>query len=210
LTNCTLLLADDHPVMIKGLAAMLQEEESLEVARMITDFDGILPALHAINPTLLILDMNMNGKNTFSIIPIIKKQFPSLKIIIFTSYDLPAFRKEAVRLGINAFLTKNAGKDQLLGTISKVINGESIIKIPRIFSDKEQVLKDSFLIEDKLSKRELEILKLVAQGNTSQQIGEILFISKQTVHWHRKNILAKLKLKTPGEMIKIAYEYGLV
>jgi len=63
---------------------------------------------------------------------------------------------------------------------------------------------------DKLSKRELEILKLVAQGNTSQQIGETIFISKQTVQWHRKNIIAKLRLKTPGEMIKVAHEYGLV
>ena len=205
-----LLIADDHPMIIEGLVTLLQKKEQLEVVRVVTQINAIIPSLHHTQPTILILDMNMNGKSTFTIVPEIKEKFPDLKSIAFTSYDTPVFRKEAVRLGIHAFLTKNASKEELLNTINKILKGEVAIKVSRSFYKNQEQLQDQFLIIDKLSKRELEILKLVAQGNTSQQIGETLFISKQTVQWHRKNIIAKLELKTPGEMIKIAHEYGLV
>ena len=205
-----LLIADDHPMIIEGLVTLLQKKEQLEVVRVVTQINAIIPSLHHTQPTILILDMNMNGKSTFTIVPEIKEKFPDLKSIAFTSYDTPVFRKEAVRLGIHAFLTKNASKEELLNTINKILKGEVAIKVSRSLYKNQEQLQDQFLIIDKLSKRELEILKLVAQGNTSQQIGETLFISKQTVQWHRKNIIAKLELKTPGEMIKIAHEYGLV
>lgn len=210
MSNIKILIADDHPMIIEGLVAMLQEEKQMEVARIVTSFEDILPALHHTNPSILILDMNMDGKSTFTIVPDIKKKFPTLKIIAFTSYDTPAFKKEALRIGIHSFLAKNASKEDLLSTFQNVLKGNTSINIPRRTSRNTNTLQDQFILTDKLSKRELEILKLVAQGNTSQQIGEVLFISKQTVHWHRKNIMSKLELKTPGEMIKIAHENGLV
>jgi len=76
--------------------------------------------------------------------------------------------------------------------------------------ESELVVKDKFIVEEILSSREVEVLKLVAQGNTSQQISEALFISKHTVKWHRKNIIAKLQLNSLGEMVRFALDHGLV
>jgi len=117
-----LLIADDHPMIIEGLTNLLQKEEQLEVVRVVTQFDEIIPSLHHIQATILILDMNMNGKSTFTIVPEIREKFPALKIIIFTSYDIPIFRKEAIKLGIHAFLTKNSGKEDLVNAINCKIN----------------------------------------------------------------------------------------
>ena len=210
MTPYKIVIADDHQVVIDGVLNMLEEEQHLVVAKTIISTENLLPILHLSKPDVLILDVNMGGVNTFEIVPEIKKIFSELKIIAFTSYDEPVLKKEAKSIGIDGYLTKNAGKEQLINTIYSVLANEISIKLPWTIQHKTGVPDDKFLLQEKLSKRELEILKLVGKGHTSQQIGEILFISKQTVQWHRKNIVAKLQLKTPSEMIKIAHDYGLV
>lgn len=210
MTKYKIVIADDHQVVIDGLMNMLTEEKELIVIKTVTSMEEILPSLHFTKPDILILDINMNGKNTFELVPQLKEAFPDLKIITFTSYDAPAIKKEAISIGIDGFLTKNAGQEKLISTIYSVLANQETITLSRTVKDKIVPVKDKFLIEKKLSPRELEVIKLVGMGHTSQQIGEILFISKQTVQWHRKNIVAKLKLKTPGEMVKVAYDYGLI
>lgn len=207
-----IVIADDHNVILDGLTNMLSDQPFLDICKTVSSLEDIIPTLHYCSGEVLILDVNMNGRNTLKHIPKIKKDFPELKIIAFTSYDSPALYKEAISIGVNAYLTKNAGKDKLVNTIFKVLSDEKgayVFTKPKK-AEMQLPIKDKFIIEESLSKRELEILKLVAQGNTSQQIAESLFLSKHTVQWHRKNIIAKLQISTPSEMVKVAYEYGLV
>lgn len=206
-----LLIADDHQVIINGLTEMLAKEEIIEICGTVLKVEDLNSMLHFKRPDLLLLDVNMQENNTLKNIPEILSLFPELKIIVFTSYDCPTFRRESARLGV-AFLTKESNKQQILKTISQVFNGEDKSTIADITynNNNEFAVKDKFLIYEILSKREIEILTLVAQGHTSQQISEHLFISKHTVKWHRKNIIAKLNFKSVGEMVRFALDYGLV
>ena len=211
MTQYKLILADDHQVVINGLKQMLEPEQVLNILQTVNQLKDILPTLQQTKPDLLILDVNMHGTYTFDIIPEIKKTFPDLKIIVFTSYDAAAFRKEAIRLGVNGYLTKNAEKEQLLKTVYKVLGEAGSQKTEvALEKTKQSLQKDKFSIENTLSDRELEILILVAQGNNSQQIAEQIFLSKHTVQWHRKKIIAKLELKSANDMILFAYKHGLV
>lgn len=206
-----ILIADDHQVVINGLTQMLSDEPGISLISPVLKIEDILPSLHLHKISVLILDVNMNESNTLKIVPQIRESFPELKVITFTSYDTPSIRKEAARLGINAFLTKNVSKEKLLQTIFKVLNIKSKDSIHlNINDDNIKEVNDKFLISKVLSDRELEILKLVAQGNTSQQIAKAILLSKHTVHWHRKNIIAKLGLNSASEMVKFAHENGLV
>jgi len=160
---------------------------------------------------IILLDVNIGKVNSINSIPDLRARFPQLKIILFTSYNSPALRREAAAAGAHAFLTKGANKEKLLETITEVLAkpvDNQLYQCGQL--KKKSVTPDFFMTEGILSDRQLEILKLVAHGNTSQQIAELLFVSKHTVQWHRKNILAKLKLKSVAEMIQYAYEKGLV
>ncbi len=210
MTQYKLVLADDHQVVINGLISMLETENQLHIEQTTNQLTDLIPSLHLANPDLLILDINMQGAHTFTLIPEIKKAFPNLKIITFTSYDAAAFRKEAVRLGIDGFVTKNAEKSILLRTIYKVLSVDNHPELVQLEKEDTVLQQDKFSIKNTLSKRELEILLLVAQGNNSQQIAEQLFLSKHTIQWHRKKIIAKLGLKSASEMIQFAYKHGLV
>jgi len=205
-----IIIADDHEVVINGLISMLKTEEQLHIERTVNQLVELIPTLHLTDPDLLILDVNMHGAHTFDLVPEIKATFPHLKIITFTSYEAPAFRKEAVRLGIDGYVTKDAAKQQLLQTIYKVLRNGKEQGISVLAKEMSPLQKDKFSVENTLSERELEILILVAQGYNSQQIAEQIFLSKHTVQWHRKNIIAKLNLKSATDMIQFAYKHGLV
>jgi len=204
-----IIIADDHEVIIKGLIAMLENDAldfNFQKVNTLTQLD-----LKLSNSTdLVLLDVNIGGISSINSIPDLLVKYPHLKIIIFTSYNSPALRREAAAVGAAAFLTKDASRDKLLETIAKVLNRPNNLVQSHKELINESVIHDGFLTEGILSNRQLEILKLVAHGNTSQQIAETLFISKHTVQWHRKNILTKLDLNSAVEMIRYAYEKGLV
>ncbi len=203
-----IIIADDHEVIINGLITMLGNDYfNFQKVNSLSELDSKLSD----STHLLLLDINIGEVSSISSISSLRSKYQQLKIIIFTSYHSPALRREAAAAGAHAFLTKDTSKEKLLDTIGKVLDGPTNhIFHPRKQIIQEVALQDPFLTDGILSERQLEILKLVAHGNTSQQIAEALYISKHTVQWHRKNILSKLELSTVGEMIRYAYEKGLV
>ncbi len=205
-----IIIADDHEVIINGLIKML-ENDSLPFKFQTANTLSQLNLKLNTSTDLLLLDVNIGEVNSINSISDLRARYPKLKIIIFTSYDSPALRREAAEAGTHAFLTKDASRETLLDTIVKVLDKGINSTLPKFnHSINEPDIQDRFLTEGILSGRQLEILKLVAHGKTSQQIAEALFISKHTVQWHRKNILTKLNLNSAGEMIRYAYEKGLV
>ena len=203
-----IIIVDDHEVIVNGLIAMLERDSfNFQKANTLSKLNLKLSK----STDIVLLDVNIGTVNSIHAIPDLRARYPQLKIIVFTSYNSPALRREAAAAGADDFLTKDASKEKLLKTITKVLAKPSNIRSNlsnKIL--KKSIPPDSFLTEGILSKRQLEILKLVAHGNTSQQIAESLFVSKHTIQWHRKNILAKLNLKSVAEMIQYAYEKGLV
>jgi len=119
-------IVDDHQVVLDGLNTMLAGEEQIRICKMISSTEALITILQTIHFDLLLLDVEVHGINTFSLIPNIKTNFPQAKIIIFTSYDRPAFRKEAIRLGVDDYLVKAANKEQILTSIYKVLLAEQL------------------------------------------------------------------------------------
>lgn len=145
MTPYQLLLADDHQVIINGLTEMLAKEERVEICAAVLRWEDLIPTLSFKKPQLLILDVNMQENNMLKKIPELLALFPTLKIVVFTSYDTPTFRREAAKLGV-AFLTKNSSKQKILDTIFQVLGGSTITASQ---NSRRNRLENELVVKDK-------------------------------------------------------------
>jgi len=143
---------------------------------------------------------------------IINMQFPSIKIIAFSSFDDTHYIKQIIRSGASGYLLKNADQQTILSAINSVMNGEEYIdeSIKKILIQESISGQRRSLFDIPLTKREKEILKLIADGNSNQEVADKLFISLRTVETHRFNLTQKLDVKNAAGLVKEAIKRGLV
>jgi len=206
-----LIIADDHQLLIDGLIGVLNDIEGLEILPSVNNGKQLLTQLKHISADLVILDLNMPELDGIKTLGILRDQFPEIKIIVLTNYSQPQLMEEIKRLGAHGYLLKNTPSDVLKAAICKVIAGGLF------FDDyKEPIEEDNhFFVDDfmkkfQLTRREVEIIKMVSNGNTSKQIGEQLFISEFTVTTHRRNIMRKLDVKNLAGLLTFARAHGLL
>ena len=205
-----LIIADDHPLLIEGLISILSEVDDLEILDPVNNGNLLISSL-ILNPAdIVLLDLNMPKLDGIKTLAILRKDFPDLKVIILTNYDQPQLIEEVKKLGAHGYLLKNSPSFVLKKAINKVLNGEFY------FDDKELPAKDNstYFIDDfmkkyQLTKREVEIIKMIAREFTSKEIGDSLFISEFTVSTHRRNIMKKLNSKNVAGLLKFARQHGL-
>lgn len=205
-----LIIADDHPLLIEGLISILSEVNDLEILDPVNNGNLLISSL-ILNPAdIVLLDLNMPKLDGIKTLAILRKDFPDLKVIILTNYDQPQLIEEVKKLGAHGYLLKNSPSFVLKKAINKVLNGEFY------FDDKELPAKDNstYFIDDfmkkyQLTKREVEIIKMIAREFTSKEIGDSLFISEFTVSTHRRNIMKKLNSKNVAGLLKFARQHGL-
>ena len=205
-----LIIADDHPLLIEGLISILSEVNDLEILDPVNNGNLLISRL-ILNPAdIVLLDLNMPKLDGIKTLAILRKDFPDLKVIILTNYDQPQLIEEVKKLGAHGYLLKNSPSFVLKKAINKVLNGEFY------FDDKELPAKDNstYFIDDfmkkyQLTKREVEIIKMIAREFTSKEIGDSLFISEFTVSTHRRNIMKKLNSKNVAGLLKFARQHGL-
>lgn len=202
-----LLIADDHQIFLDGLHLIFSDYPHVEIIAQAKDGNEVLNYLKTLAIDVAILDVNMPKPNGFELCKIIKDSYPNCKIMILSMYGDEQFMKEFIKMGVNAYVLKNAGKQELLEAINAVISGESYIsKALRNNNENE----DSFVKSLSLTNREKEIIVLLAREKSSIEIAETLFISVYTVNTHRKNILHKLGIKNTAGLVKFASENGLL
>lgn len=212
-----IFIADDHPIVGIGLSKILQNAPGKNFAGQAYSPDQLFQALPSIKPDLLLLDLNMPGNDFYRTISCLKRDYPQLRILVFTAYqsqDLPA---SLLDCGANGFMVKTATPGEILHAIDEVMEGRTYCKVPicRNSASSDLLPPPSALPDDyrrgmPLSKREQEILVLISKGFTSLRIAKTLFISKHTVETHRKNILRKLELNSSTELVKFALQQGLL
>ena len=212
----TLIIADDHQVVIEGVRVMLEDETNFELVGSARSIPEVFSVIAEKKPSLALLDLNMNGQNMLDSIEDLKKRFPKLKTIIMSSYNEPTLVNLARSKGMDGYILKNTNKSDLLHILEKVLNGGTyfIKKInprfgPTILRSTMET-KDKFLEKELLSAREIEIIQLVTKGKTEQQMAKELHISKHTVHTHRKKMMKRLGLHSAVDIVRYAYENGLV
>ncbi len=202
-----LLIADDHPLIIDGLRTSLSRDESVNIVTHATNGSEVLDALRKQDVDVILLDINMPGMNGFETLKKIVPEFPEVKILILSMYDKPEFIHSLIENGASGYLLKNTNRDEMIYAIQKVHHGNIYFseEVKRILKKEEEAAGH----HEQLTKREKEILKLIAQEKTTSEIAEMLFISTHTVDTHRKNLLAKLGVKNAAGLVKFAIEYGI-
>lgn len=217
--SISLLIADDHTLYVDALVMALHHQELLPVKVIGTVSNGeqLLLKLQSLRPDILLLDLNMPVLNGLEAIPLIKTEYPRLRILVVTKYSDPKFIKECLQVHqISGYVLKTSGFSELLEGIRLVYQGQSYLSKGLQLYPKESleeldppVFGESFLARYNLTRREQEILGLIAQAKSNTEIADGLFISPQTVGAHRKNIMRKLNISTTAGLVRFAIENQL-
>ena len=211
ISSIKLAIADDHPVVLEGIKLLFEQSADYQVVEVARNEKEIFSVCIHSKPDILVLDLNMGGKNSLELIPDLKSQFPSLKILIFSSYQTATLIKKAMSLGVVGYLLKDATKSDWLAALTAIQEGKIYLSKPiRHLHEDMTFESDKFSQITNLSEQEKKIIRLIINGLEEKEIAENLFISKHTVHTHKKNILRKLNLHTNADLVKFAYENDLV
>ncbi len=200
-----ILLADDHKIVIDGLKLILSSNDQFEVIGEVENGQEVLDFLEKNHVHIVVLDINMPVMDGITCAKRIKASHPNVKVIILTMYAQKSFIEEIIQIGIDGCLLKNNTGKELADAIDRVHSGRSYYdQIQSFSSDKDEIKKH------KLSERELDVIQCLADGLSSSQIADKLFISMHTVKTHRKNILKKLNLHNSSELIQYALNNGII
>jgi two-component system response regulator NreC len=207
LTPIRVVLADDHRLMRRGLRLLLDTENDLEVIAEADDIASVVRQVRDRQPEVLILDLGMPGGSSVETIGSLRKQVPRTQIVVLTMEESSVFAQRTFAAGAAGFVAKDRADSELAQAVRAVAGGEEYIS-PRVAA-RMQALRDS-IREDRLTPREVEVLRLIALGHTSVEVAEQLHLSPRTVETHRANIYRKLGLATRAELVRYALRRGLL
>lgn len=228
-----LVIADDHRLFIEGLKNLLLSNSELDLDIIGETGDGseVSAMVRRLRPDVLILDLNMPGKDGLDVLAEVKqnKINAGMRIIALTMYDDTKLVKSAFKDGIDGYILKTSAATDLIDAIRTVLTGETFFgegvyvhrpNIPSASSNRfggsngsastNKTYEDRFNKKHNLTKRELEILRLISKAKNNKEIAKTLFISDQTVSVHRRNLMRKLNVSSTAGLIKIAYDNSLV
>jgi two-component system response regulator NreC len=207
LSTIRVLLADDHSFMRRSLRLLLDSEEGVEVVAEAGDLDSVMDHLNGHQPNVLVLDLNLPGEASIATIADLRRQMPGIQIVVLTMHDNPAFARRARAAGALGFVLKDLADNELGAAVRAAAHGREYIS-PRI-AGRLATLRRS-LTAERLSTREVEVLRLLSLGHTSVEIAERLHLSPRTVESHRARIHRKLGLATRAELVRYALGRGLL
>jgi two-component system, NarL family, response regulator LiaR len=206
-----ILIIDDHTIVRKGIIALLDTEDRIKVVGEAEDGNTGIKKYFKLNPDVILLDLIMPEMNGIDVIKKIMEEDQDAKIIVLTSFAADDQVFPAIQAGALGYLLKDTDPDDLIAAIHQVFRGESSLS-PIIARKVIQEIFDSSnkaVIPDPLTKREVEVLQVIAKGKTNQDIAEILTISESTVRKHVSNILGKLQLASRTEAALYAVKEGI-
>lgn len=214
--NTEIFIADDHPILREGIKTALAKNGGYMVVGESDDGAAALKSIASLKPDIIIMDITMPGLNGIAATRRITEDNPEAKVIILSMHRDPSYAIDAFRAGALAYVLKDSGLDDLLKAVEKVKAGSKYAS-PAVADEllngvvdvikRDRTSHDPY---DSLSRREKEILKLIANGATSKKVADQLFISISTVKSHRNNIMKKLKVNDMASLVKVAIRKGVV
>jgi len=207
------LIADDHQLFREGLVNLLSSAPDVEVIAEAEDGKDATEKAIKLKPDVILIDIGMPNMNGIEATRVLKKDLPDLKIIAVSMHSDRQFVKGILEAGADGYLLKNCTYRQLIDAIESVKSGKKYLSdditemIIKGYLDPGETETESYT---ELSEREMEILKLYAEGKSTREISEKLFISVKTVGTHKQHILEKLGLKTNADLVKYAIKEGLI
>jgi DNA-binding NarL/FixJ family response regulator len=209
-----ILVADDHPIVLRGLRTVLNAQADFEVVAEATDGDEAVERALSEDVHLAILDISMPRKTGLQAAREISQRRPEVRVLILSMHDNEQYLFEAIKAGASGYVLKSAVDRDLVEACRAAMRGEPFLYPGGVRALMRDYVERARAGEvgrgDVLTPREEEIVKLVAEAHTNEEIGEMLFISKKTVERHRANILEKLGMRDRVELTRYAIRRGLV
>ena len=204
-----LIIAEDHQLLIEGLISILSEVEGLTLLKPVNDGKQLIDSLRSTNADMILLDLNMPNMDGIKTLEVLKRDFSNIKVIVLTNYNQPQLVDKIKKLGADGYILKSSASTILKEAISKVARGETYFEQSLDSENDNHYFIDDFMKKFQLTRREVEIIRMIEKELTSKEIGDNLFISEFTVGTHRKNIMRKLDVKNIAGLMKIAQQFGI-
>ena len=208
-----ILIADDHGVLRAGLRALLSAESDLEVAGEAADGREALRLVSELDPDVVLLDVNMPGPDGIEVTRRLNAVKPKVRVLILTVHEDEGLLREAIRAGASGYSLKRAVESELIYAIHAVWRGDLYVHpamTRALLQDLHSTLVADEAPVEPLTPREMEVLRLIAEGHTNRQIAEVLSISVRTVESHRANLMGKLGLHSRVELVRYAKRHGFL
>lgn len=207
-----ILITDDHQLFREGIANLLSASPQIEIVGQAENGRQAIEKAMELKPDIVMMDLSLPLINGVEATRILQKELPQTKVLVLSMHAEKNYIKEALEAGASGYLFKDCTYDQLIEAIHTVHQGKKYLSgnitevLIRDYLNKEAVPET----KAELSEREAEILKLIAEGKTTREIADMLFISVKTVGTHKQHILENLQLKTTADLIKYAIKKGIV
>lgn len=207
----TILLVDDHKLIRDSWSFILNSDERFRVVGETGDTEELVSIAKEKKPRIVLMDINMSPVNGFEATKLVRQYSPGSKVIGISMHSMPAYARKMMQIGAMGYVTKNSSKDELMNAIVEVNGGKKYIceEVKNILAQQELEEENGKPDLNALSRRELDIIKLIKEGLSSREIALRLDISLKTVEVHRYNILKKLNLKNTAALVNFINAQGL-
>lgn len=202
--NISILIVDDHPLVLEGLKALLSSENNISCVNTASNAYDAIEYLRKNEVDIAFLDINLPDINGIDLCKKIKEEFPKVKCLALSTFAERNYISQMIENGAMGYLIKSSSRDEILQAIEQVSNGGFYMNVSLIEEKKE----NKKLPE--LTRREKEVLELISEGFTNQQIADKIFVSVLTVNSHRTSLLMKFEVNNTASLIKIAAQNNLI
>ena len=210
-----IFIVEDHQLFREGLKSMLGRRDDIEIVGEAEDGLKAIKRIRKCQPDLVLLDLSMPKMGGISVMKEVKREFPEIRILALTIHESDQYVLEAFDAGTDGYCIKDASREELMLALDSVIEGKTYISpgisdqvMEGYLAGRQKMKEDSRW--DTVTQREREVLKLLAEGHTNKDIGDLLSISVKTVEKHRANLISKLDLHNVAQLTAYAIEKGLV
>jgi len=215
MSKIKLVIADDHQIISDGLKALLSGYTEISILGVASNGKEAVKLAQLLSPDIFLMDVDMPIMNGVEATKAIKKEHPEIRIIILTMHNEAGLIKTLIAAGADSYLLKNTDQEELIAAIHKVAQGKQYFSsdITATLLSADSTVQKPIIHNSQLSNitsREIEILKLIANGFSNKEIGDKLFISHRTVDTHRTNLMKKLDVSNIAGLIRFAIQKGLV
>ncbi|MEQ8238768.1 MAG: response regulator transcription factor [Cyclobacteriaceae bacterium] len=207
-----LLLVDDHELFLEGIISLIEDEDFVNIIGTAPNGRLALDSIRQDQPDVLITDLNMPIMGGIELVKKVKLEFPEIKILVLTMHNDRSTISEIMMAEAEGYVLKNTDRDELVKALKKISDGGTFYcnEVTEVLLERliEQKRKEEIKVP--LTEREQEVLKLIAEEKSSEEIASHLFISRRTVETHRKNMLKKTEANTVIGLLKYGVRYGLI
>lgn len=211
-----IVIADDQVIVAEGIGVMLEQQEDFELMGIASNGEKLLHMLNSVQPHMVLLDLNMPVLDGFATCTQIREKFPEIIVVALTTYDDDKMRQRIKAAGAAGMLLKYTSSTDLAVKLRLIMasryNGTFVSDESgdKTEIDEQTNRNDVFLLKHKISERELDVVRLIAEGLNSEEIAKKLFLSEHTIKTHRKNILEKLNLNNTAELVNFIHKHKLL